>query len=209
MKGDKMKIIKLELKNNYMSSNSYLLIKDNNVVVVDPGFPDDLLFNYLKNNNLKLNKIILTHGHYDHWTGLEKLLSIYPNTKVYASSLDNYWLNNNPFTSYIPKIDVDLNNLDSIDILNTSFQIIKVPGHSKGSVAFMNQDDNYIIVGDLLFCESIGRTDLEGGSFKELEASVLKLYELNDDLIVYNGHGRPTTIGHEKKFNPFVKKARN
>jgi len=200
-----MKIIKLELKNNYMSSNSYLLIKNSEVVLVDPGFPDDVLFNYLKDNNLNLNKIILTHGHYDHWTGLEKLLSLYPNTNLYASSLDNYWFNNNPFTSYVPKIDVDLNDLESIELLNQKFQIIKVPGHSKGSIALLNEKDNYIIVGDLLFFESVGRTDLDGGSFKELENSILKLYKLNDNLIVYNGHGRPTTIGHEKKFNPFVK----
>ena len=164
-----------------------------------------ILFNYLKNNNLNLNKIVLTHGHYDHWTGLEKLLSIYPNTKVYASSLDKYWFNNNPFTSYVPKIDVDLNDLESIELLNQKFQIIKVPGHSKGSIALLNEKDNYIIVGDLLFFESVGRTDLDGGSFKELVNSILKLYKLNDNLIVYNGHGRPTTIGHEKKFNPFVK----
>lgn len=200
-----MKIIKLELRNDYMSSNSYLLIKDKDVVVVDPGFSDDRLFKYLKENSLNLSKIVLTHGHYDHWTGLEKLLSIYPNTKVYASTLDNYWFNNNPFTSYVPKIDIDLNDLDSIELLDQKFQIIKVPGHSKGSVALMNEDDNYVIVGDLLFFQSVGRTDLEGGSFKELEKSVLKLYKFNDDLIVYNGHGRPTTIGHEKKFNPFVK----
>jgi len=200
-----MKIIKLELRNDYMSSNSYLLIKDKDVVVVDPGFSDDRLFKYLKENSLNLSKIVLTHGHYDHWTGLEKLLSIYPNTKVYASTLDNYWFNNNPFTSYVPKIDIDLNDLDSIELLDQKFQIIKVPGHSKGSVALMNEDDNFVIVGDLLFFQSVGRTDLEGGSFKELEKSVLKLYKFNDDLIVYNGHGRPTTIGHEKKFNPFVK----
>jgi|SRR5690554_4833443 len=204
-----MKIIKLELRNDYMSSNSYLLIKDKDVVVVDPGFSDDRLFKYLKENSLNLSKIVLTHGHYDHWTGLEKLLSIYPNTKVYASTLDNYWFNNNPFTSYVPKIDIDLNDLDSIELLDQKFQIIKVPGHSKGSVALMNEDDNFVIVGDLLFFQSVGRTDLEGGSFKELEKSVLKLYKFNDDLIVYNGHGRPTTIGHEKKFNPFVKTVRN
>src|SRR5690242_4299295 len=91
-----------------MSSNCNLLIKNNELVFIDPGFLDEKLFNYIKYNNLKLNKIIITNGHYDHWTGLEELLKRYSNTKVYASTLDDYWFKNNPFTIYFPKIDYDL-----------------------------------------------------------------------------------------------------
>lgn len=202
-----MQLKKLELKNEYTSSNCYLLIKDNLCIVIDPGFEDDKLYNFLKNNNLKVDKIILTHGHYDHWTGLEKLLKLYPNTKVYASTLDQYWFNNNPFTKYVPKINVDLDLFDDIDIFNEKFVIFKVPGHSQGSIALYNKQENYIISGDLLFKRSVGRTDLDGGNFKELTKSIIKLYDsLNDETKVYSGHGEFTTIGFEKKFNPFVRK---
>jgi len=201
-----LQLKKLELKNIYMSSNCYLLIKNNELVVIDPGFPDEKLFNYIKDNNLKLNKIILTHGHYDHWTGLEELLKRYPNTKVYASTLDDYWFKNNPFTIYFPKIDYDLKSLKYLEILDESFEVIKTPGHSKGSITLYNKKDNYIISGDVLFYGSIGRTDLYGGNFDILKDSIYKLYEiLNDDTIVYSGHGNETKIGFEKKHNPFVR----
>lgn len=200
-----MQIVKIELSNNYMSSNCYLLIKDNNAVVIDPGFEDNKLYKYLKENNLEIESIVLTHGHYDHWTGLEKLLKLYPNALLYASSLDDYWYNNNPFTSYKPNINFDLNELDKIKLLGSNFKVIKVPGHSKGSIALLNGDSNIIFVGDVLFFESIGRTDLHGGSFEEIKTSILRLYKLNSKTIVYNGHGRATTIEHEKDNNPFVK----
>jgi|SRR5690625_2187918 len=199
-----MKIVKLELKNQYMSSNCYLLIKDKDLVIVDPGFEDDTLYNYIRENDLNLKKILLTHGHYDHWTGLEKLRSLYDDVLLYASSLDEYWYYNNPFTKYIPKIDVDLNNLDEILLLDTSTKIIKTPGHSKGSVAFLF--NNNLISGDLLFFEGIGRYDLNGGNFDNLKSSIEKIYKLNDDVIVYPGHGRNTSIKYEKNNNPFINK---
>lgn len=199
-----MKIMKLELKNEYMSSNCYLLIKDDEAVVIDPGFDDLSLFNYLKDNNLKVSKVILTHGHYDHWTGLEKLLSIYENAKVYASSLDNYWFNNNPFTKYKPKINYDLNNFESLNLFNKEIKIIKTPGHSKGSISLYF--DNNLISGDLIFFEGIGRYDLDGGDFITLKDSIKKIYKLDDNTTIYSGHGRNTKIGYEKLNNPFVNK---
>lgn len=199
-----MQLIKIELRNEYMSSNCYLIKNESEVVVIDPGFPDNNLFNYLESNNLKIDKIILTHGHYDHWTGLEELLNRYPNTKVYGSMLDEYWYLNNPFTNYIPKIDVDLNKLNEIEVFDTSFKIIKTPGHSRGSVSLLW--DNYLISGDVLFFESVGRTDLDGGNFTELENSILKIYELDENIKILPGHGKNTTIKHEKVHNHFVKK---
>ncbi|WP_051615633.1 MBL fold metallo-hydrolase [Haploplasma modicum] len=199
-----MKIVKQVLANEYMSSNAYILIKDNKCVVIDPGFNDNKLYNYLEEHKLVLDKIILTHGHYDHWTGLEELLKRNPNVLVYASSLDHYFYHNNPFTKYLPKIDVDLNDKLEIDILGTTFKIIKTPGHSLGSISLYAND--ILFSGDLLFYESVGRTDLYGGSFRELELSVKNIYNLPLNTIVYSGHGRPTTIKHEITNNPFIKK---
>lgn len=204
-----LKVVKLELSNEFMSSNSYLLIKENKCIVIDPGFDDNKLFNYLENNKLSVDKIVLTHGHYDHWSGLEHLRKTYPDVPLYASLKDEYWYLNNPFTKYNPTIDYDLNEMDEIDFLGTSAAILKTPGHSLCSVSFYFE--NKLISGDVLFYEGIGRSDLYGGSFTELERSVLKLYKLPNDTIVYSGHGRPTTIYHEKNNNPFIrrKKASN
>lgn len=197
-----MEIITLTLRNNYMSSNCYILKKDNNIVVIDPGFEDDTLYDYIKKNKLKIDKIILTHGHYDHWTGLEKLLKLYPKTKLYASLLDEYWLNNNPFTKYVPNIDYNLNEFDEINILNETFKVLKTPGHSKGSVSLLYKD--ILISGDLLFKNGIGRYDLEGGNFNTLKESVNSIYKLDEFITIYPGHGSKTTIKHEKYNNPFI-----
>lgn len=199
-----MEIIKLELKNDYMSSNCYILRNKSDAVVIDPGFDDEKLYTYLIKNNLNLTKIILTHGHYDHWTGLEKLLNFFPNTLVYASSLDQYFFNKNPFTSYIPKIDVDLNDTKTIDLLGYQFQILKTPGHSNGSLSFYY--DKMLFSGDVLFYRSIGRYDLYGGSYDTLLKSIRKLLQtLPLDTTVHSGHGRPTTLAFEMKNNPFLK----
>lgn len=199
-----MKITKLELNNEYMSSNSYILIKEDQCIVIDPGFADLKLLNYLESNNLKVDKIVLTHSHYDHWTGLEMLREKYPNALLYASKIDSYWFLNNPFTKYKPVVDVDLNELETINFFDIGAKIIKTKGHSLCSLSFYF--DNKLISGDVLFYEGVGRTDLYGGSYSELEKSILMLYKLPNDTIVYSGHGRPTTIGHEKNNNPFIRK---
>ncbi|MDY0277339.1 MAG: MBL fold metallo-hydrolase [Acholeplasma sp.] len=200
-----MKIEKLTLYGMNMSSNCYILIKDNDCVVVDPGFEDQTLYSYLKNKNLNVLNIILTHGHFDHWGGLKKLRSLYPNAKLYASSLDEYWYivsSNNPY-GYEPKIDVDLHKQNNIKILNEEFKIIKVPGHSSGSIALYNKA--FIVSGDVLFYRGIGRYDLYQGSYATITESIKKLYQLPDNIIVYPGHGNKTTIGFEKENNPFIR----
>ena len=110
-----MEIVRLELRGN-MTSNCYVLIKDNNCIVIDPGFKDEKLYNFLNNKKLNVDSIILTHGHYDHWGGLNKLRLLYPNALLYASTVDEIWfsfgeLNRN---GYEPLIDVDLSKLKSI-----------------------------------------------------------------------------------------------
>jgi hydroxyacylglutathione hydrolase len=93
---------------------------------------------------------------------------------------------------------------DEIDFNEHIFKVIETPGHSKGSTALYESPN--LFVGDTLFYESVGRTDIPFSSFEELKDSILKLYELPDYVVVYPGHGKPTTIAHEKEHNPFVKK---
>lgn len=198
-----MQIIKLELNNKVMSSNCYLLIKNSECIVIDPGFEDNTLYNYLINNKLNVTKVLLTHGHYDHWTGLEKLLKLYPKATLYANSLDEYFFDKNSFTKYYPKIDVDLLNKTEIDLLGHNFKIIKTPGHSNGSVSFYF--NKLLFSGDVLFFSSIGRYDLYGGNLTTLLNSINELMKLPSETIVYSGHGRPTTLAFEKANNPFLK----
>jgi len=201
-----MKINKLILSNNNgFTSNCYILEKDNKAVVVDPGFNDPKLFNFLKNKNLLVDKIIATHGHYDHISGIEKLKELFPNAKTYGSSLDSYWydFNINPLLSKNLIFDFDLNKLTTLKILDKEFKIIKTPGHSKGSISLYYSET--LFSGDVLFFKSIGRSDLEGGNYNELIGSIKKLYTLPDNTIIYSGHGKDTTIIYEKNNNPFIR----
>lgn len=199
-----MEIKRLEL-HGALSSNCYLLINNNECVVVDPGFEDSKLYDYLKNKNLNVIKIILTHGHFDHWTGLKKLRTLYPKAMLYAPLLDELWFVKGPNNklNYQPLIDFDLNTLKTITIFDKTVNIYHTPGHSAGSVSL--HFDNNLFSGDVLFYQGIGRSDLLQGDTKTLLRSISQLYKLNDNTIVYSGHGRETTIGHEKEFNPFIR----
>lgn len=200
-----MEINRLTLSNGYMSSNCYVLTNNFEAIVIDPGFEDRKLYNFLETKNLVVTKIILTHGHFDHWGGLKKLREIYTDALLYASSLDHVWYeisDNNPY-KYTPNIDYDLNKIDTIRIFDDKYKIIKVPGHSSGSIALFYK--NILISGDVLFYEGIGRYDLMEGNYETLIKSIKKLYTLLDDVTIYSGHGRVTTIGHEKLNNPFIK----
>lgn len=196
-----MQITKLTL-NGHFQMNCYILEEDNEAVIIDPGFDDNKLYDYLNNKNLIINKIILTHGHFDHWGALKKIRFLYPNAKLFASSIDNHWYDSNPF-NYKPTIDVDLNNLKEIKLFNRTFKIFKTPGHSKGSISLYH--NYHLFSGDVLFKESIGRTDLFEGNQEELFKSIKKLYQLDGKTIIYPGHGPNTSINNERMHNPFIR----
>lgn len=200
-----MQIQKLTLYGMNMSSNCYILINGTEAIVIDPGFEDNNLYAFLSAKNLDVTKIILTHGHFDHWGGLKKLRILFPNAPLYASTLDNAWyeLGSNNRYGYEPKIDFDLNKLNDLRIFDIKFKIYKVPGHSLGSIAIYN--NKTLFSGDVLFFEGIGRYDLLDGNLNTLLASIKQLYTLPNETVVYSGHGNKTTIGHEKLNNPFIR----
>ena len=104
-----------------------------------------------------------------------------------------------------PDPQVFLKDGDTFTFGKTELEVLFTPGHSPGSLSFYHRPTKQLIAGDVLFYGSIGRTDLPGGNFETLEKSIrTKLYTLEDDVIVYSGHGQSTTIGHEKRTNPFV-----
>lgn len=199
------------------AENTYLLSEGGEALLVDPGFLEDAEYQRTKQDiddqQLDLIAVVLTHAHVDHVLGLQKVLNDFE-APVYLSDKDRYLWNNFGsqaamfgFTSdgfsFDPAV-LPVTNEWSLG--NFSFDVRYTPGHAPDHVSLYSAKDGVVIAGDALFKEGIGRTDLYKGDFKVLEKSIQEeLYTLPDETVVYPGHGPQTTIGHEKKSNPFVK----
>lgn len=186
--------------------------------VIDPGMSnkqeESAMINFINKNNLKPVHVINTHLHLDHAVGNSFLTKEY-DIPVNASKADEplgerlqqqaYMFGiNEQFKSV--EITEYLQEGDVIKIGKGELKVINVPGHSKGSIALYDEKDGFVIVGDALFQGSIGRTDLPGGDYDELITSIKsKLLTLPDNTVVYPGHGPSTTIGDEKRYNPYLR----
>ncbi|MCL5960319.1 MAG: MBL fold metallo-hydrolase [Chloroflexi bacterium] len=179
-------------------------------IVVDPGDDAPRIMKVVEKLGATVKYIVDTHGHPDHvlanaevkaMTGAK--LGIHPlDAKMLESAPPEltFWLTK-PYQPATP--DFYLNEGDKITIGNVTFDVLHTPGHTRGHISLVT--DEVAIVGDVLFFQSIGRTDFPGGSFEQLAESIrAKLFTLSDATRVYPGHGPSTTIGDEKKFNPFV-----
>ncbi len=197
--------------------NTYVLFDETKeCVIIDPGnnsaSEDKKLRDFISENQLIVKRLILTHGHIDHINGNKYvydtfgfLPEVHKNDlyfiEKHLASATMYGLNaqQSPMPkNYITEGDV-------IEFGNSKLQTIHTPGHSPGSITFYNLEQKFMIAGDVLFYGSIGRTDLPLGNFDDLISSIKsKLFPLGDDMKVYNGHGRPTSIGFERLNNPFL-----
>ncbi len=199
------------------AENTYLLIKNDRALLIDPGFHEqaeiEAFEQKLNEEQAELVAILLTHAHVDHILGLQKVLNNY-RVPVYLSEEDRYLWNN--FANQATIFGFEAEAFDfkpeplpiqkgwSIDTF--TFDTLFTPGHSPDHVALYSEENAILMAGDALFKEGIGRTDLYKGDFKLLEQSIKdKLYTLPDETKVYSGHGPATTIGHEKKANPFIR----
>ncbi len=178
-------------------------------VVVDPGGDADKILLKLADLGLKVKYIINTHGHFDH-VGANKKMKDATGAPILIHKGDAPMLNQlvaaaasfGLSAENSPPPDKNIDDGDIISFGNIELKVIHTPGHSPGGVAL--HTDEIVIVGDTLFAGSIGRTDLPGGDYDTLISSVRqKLFVLPDDTKVLCGHGPETTIGREKKFNPF------
>jgi hydroxyacylglutathione hydrolase len=180
---------------------------------IDPGGDADRILSVLEKDDLKLSVIINTHGHFDH-VGANMALKQATGAQLMIHKLDASMMAHAPQAAAAwglraddsPDPDRLLEDGETIDCGDLQFNVIHTPGHSPGGCCFYIKAENALFVGDTLFAGSIGRTDLPGGDYDTLIRSIqTKLFVLPDATKVYNGHMELTTIGEEKRFNPFCK----
>ena len=203
---------------NPFSENTYIIYNDEKeAFLIDPGnMPEaetQTLHSFIKTNELKVKNILLTHAHIDHIIGLQWAYDTFE-VPVLIHFDEMEILERASFTAknygfFFPAFKGELQHIKEGETLmlgSETIEIFDVPGHSPGSVAFYSEAEKLMISGDVLFEGSIGRTDLYKGNYEQLIESVqTKLFVLDDETKVYNGHGNPTTIGFEKTYNPFFK----
>lgn len=194
---------------------SYIAVKDNAAVMIDATGNNAEVFRYLEENNIRLEKILLTHGHTDHIAGLAEAAAR-SGAEVYISKedrplLSDNYLNLSEFFGIPPAAEysggvIEVEDGSDIDFHGEKINVVSVPGHTKGSVLYNLGD--IIFSGDTLFLESVGRTDMPGGGNAELMKSLEKIKSLfgNGEYQVLSGHTPPTTMAHEIAENPFFRR---
>jgi glyoxylase-like metal-dependent hydrolase (beta-lactamase superfamily II) len=203
---------------NEFQENTYVLYDETNeCVIIDPGCysprEEQELTAFISQNKLKPVKLLNTHCHIDHVLGNTFVAETYQ-IPLYLHEEELFTYNDTlRWTAMfgIPPLVVPSNKVfitphkDVITFGNSTLQIAFTPGHSKASVVFYNKEELLAIAGDVLFRESIGRTDLAGGNYETLIQSIqTQLMIWPDEMKIYSGHGPSTTIGYERKFNPFL-----
>lgn len=184
--------------------------KTGEAMVVDPGEEGSRILQLAKSEGLEIRKVVNTHGHFDHIGANQQLIEA-TGAELMLHSADLPLLQNARNHAEVygltvapsPEPDRLLDQGDTFELGEHSFSVFHVPGHSPGSICLLS--DGHLFVGDVLFAGSIGRTDLPGGDFDALVEGVReRLFNLPDETIVHPGHGPDTTIGQERRMNPFV-----
>lgn len=206
------------ITNEIASENTYILENKNSLIIIDPGSNGQDILSSIARIDKPIAAILLTHTHYDHIISLDLVRAHYDWPSVYVSPKEASWL-------FTPKDNLSglIRHADIPDVITKpakelfisgknyhvddfNFTVLETPGHSIGAVSFVFDEEEIVITGDALFFESVGRSDLPTGDFDQLSKSIKeKLFTLPNHYQVFPGHGKPTTIGHEKNFNPFLK----
>lgn len=202
--------------------NSFLVWQSgqSECVVIDPGLSPELILDFLLQEKLVPTAIFCTHGHADHIAGIGAIREAYPDVPIFVGEKDAPKLTDprqNLSTDFgipvtVPSADVLWEETtpqvpQKVTCAGMEWEIYNTPGHSAGHVVYLLRAKSPMVafVGDLIFYHSVGRTDFFDGSFVQLERSIRQvLYTLPDDTILYPGHGPSTTVGVERKTNPFV-----
>jgi glyoxylase-like metal-dependent hydrolase (beta-lactamase superfamily II) len=207
----------LTIESQPFAENSYLVWREGSgeAFVIDPGFEPDLIHEALADNGLTLAAIVCTHGHVDHIAGNREMKQVFPQAPIVIGTGDAQLLTNPMlnlsgsfgFDVTSPPADQLVNEGDKLTLAGIELEVFDIPGHSPGHVVYLIRESKPFTVlgGDVLFRGSVGRTDFPGGSFEVLKAGIVRtLWPLPPDTVVYPGHGPVTTIGQEKRTNPFL-----
>jgi glyoxylase-like metal-dependent hydrolase (beta-lactamase superfamily II) len=199
------------------AQNAYVVWRrgSGEALVIDPGFDVEAIVRVLDRNGLAPAAVLNTHGHADHIAGNAEMKSRYPDAPLLIGRNEAHLLSDTsanlsapfglPLTS--PPADRLVDDGERVELAGLSFEVREIPGHSPGSVVFVFDEFQPVVVlgGDVLFAGSIGRTDL-GGDLPQLASGIRsRLYSLPDDTVVWPGHGPSTTVGTERRSNPFVR----
>ncbi len=192
-----------------IGNNNYLIIDEQSreAALIDCSAIDKDIQNAIEKEGATLKYILLTHGHFDHVAGIRNN----PDIKVVMNEQDMNWLKKvNQFMPMfgmpemtIPRIDTFVNDGDTIKLGNLEIKVIHTPGHTQGGVCYLVEDK--LFTGDTIFRESVGRCDLEGGNFNQIVESIEnKIFTLPEEISIYPGHGKMTSVGWEKEHNRFM-----
>ena len=192
-------------------------------ICIDPGEPSQEVVNYIRENDLELQAIVITHGHLDHCGGVSALAAEFPDAEVLLHRDEMYLyekLAQQPLLMGImpdqaramgmeyenpPEPTRFVKDGEMMEVGDLTFHVRHVPGHTLGHIVLAEESQKAVFTGDCLFSGSIGRTDLPGGNYDQLISSIKeKVLTLGDDFTVYCGHGPETTIGRERTANPFL-----
>ena len=206
-----MKIVRIPA--GIYAANCYIIFSENikEGIIVDPGGDADDILSYIRENDINIKHIILTHGHGDHIGGVAKLKEeLKIPVMIHEADRDMLVDGSKNLSSIMSmgtitiKPDKLLKDGDKIEFGGSMAKIIHTPGHTPGGICIMIEDN--IFTGDTLFAGSIGRTDLLGGDYDKIIKSIKeKLMNYSDNMKVHPGHGTPSTIGKERISNPFLK----
>jgi len=201
-------------------TNCYILRESESAddcLIIDTGLEAGGLVDFLCEHKLNPAAVILTHGHIDHISGLAKLRKKFPGIKTYVHKHDANMLSdrqsNLSFLAGLTaaagdslKADFTLEEGDLIEQAGIKLEVLHTPGHTPGGICLYSEKEQIVFVGDTLFADSVGRTDMPGGSTAQLIKSIKqKLLAMPDETVVYPGHGPQTTIGRERKYNPYLR----
>ena len=196
------------------STNCYIVANTDTreAVIIDPAARGDYIIKSCEDQKFKVVAILLTHGHYDHIGALEQLRNEYPDAKVYAGVEEEEVLKNPALnlsellfgSAVSTQADIYVDDAQKLELLGTTITCLHVPGHTKGGTCYYFEEEKLLFSGDTLFNFSVGRSDFPTGNEAALLENISsKLLVLPDDVVVYAGHNNRSTIGREKKMNPF------